>query len=368
MAYNPIIPVTRDLANTLRTGIGNLGDIPLQESKNRLLERKFDLEAPALKLASNKAQRELDWMQQPLDLSIPMKTVFGDNPDPEDISHVLANGYLDDTLKLTGATIKDGKIYKRNGQIATNADIERFSPALQAVVLSKVDPGHRVNQEIRMLENAPQGPETAQELERLKMFKSNPANLIKSYDNQLRRIDAIQTALQARGFRNFEPLDRARQRIAGKIGKQQKAIETAQSQAFEREKMNFERETQIKIQNLKNAASALSASKKGKKATTPSTFEKDSRFLAEINPDISVKEAADIIRADKTMSERIRAAAEEIKVVNTQLENMEIKGVQAAQLIRDVREKYGLEKPTQRGLPKDKENTDPDNIRNLLFK
>jgi hypothetical protein len=142
--------------------------------------------------------------------------------------------------------------------------------------------------------------------------------------------------------------------------REQKAKQDFELSKLEKEEAGKDRRTREKIEadtilktedilsREKVAKIRAAATKLTKSGSSPGAFEKRVRFLAEINPGMTLSEAGDIVRADETMAERLRAAAEEIEAIDPD-DAMEYK--EKAPLISAIHKKFGLDKASLRGLP-----------------
>lgn len=370
---DPVVYAQAELGRGLERGLARLGDAPLNRAKFDLdkarilhgLSRENELDAlqrPGLKLEAEKARNELERLNAPINLGDLAFGIYGKNPSRETLMHTVANNHISDILKTTGARINDkGQIIKADGTVATGRDIPRFSGVLNLMMADESDPGHALNQRIRQIEEnyLPNGLNARQKAwyDQAKKLKDDPNWLIGKYEQQNQKADRAKALLSASGVRDFSVIDR-------NIARRNKKIESLRSQISEKSKREFEMEKLKYARDTKLAAAKITSKTGQKKATK---LEDEARFLKSVNEGMTLTEATDIIRADRTMSDRLRAAANEIEKLDP-LDYDTNEEFQAA--IKQVRKTYGLDQAKLRGLPKEKGQQtiqDPDNIRDLLF-
>jgi len=291
----------------------------------------------------------IDLRNQPLNGKGMAMFYLGPNASRETVTDFLANGKLDQIMKATGAKaeIIDGELRyrKRNGKVATWWDMPKISPIANDILMSGVDPVLKGKQRIREYEKLmAQGggtPEQHESYLTLKKNIDNPNWQIAAYE-KLQDVDfQKRDAYKKRGMdtSTFETNIARRTAKMGEI----KATVTASAVQAGKERI-------AKI----NAAGKLIG-----------TLEKDSRFLSEVTG-LSVDEATDIIRNDKTLAQSIRGAAEELKLID----DLDYDTPEAlAAKVAEIKKSWGLDPVSlkQRREAKPKTNEDPDNIRDLLL-
>ena len=426
MPYDPILGQQALLANTIRGGLSGLADRPLEKSRLSLAEAQILDQIRRNKAAEERAQTELGLQQaagtraetalqdtisrgkladeraatlsniqqseeeraaqawksgaavralqqkqakiglnelanqealrnQPLTMESLAPMMFGPDASTETVMDFAANKKLQKILQAAGGSYRDGKFLKANGQPATWSDLPNIMAVAEPILQSDADPGHMLTQKIRQYEDlmgkgVPASPEDQAWYDNAKKKQKDPNWLIDQYEKQ--NDQALQTINQfkARGLPTST--------LESNIARRDKKIANLQSTLAERRK----HADALELANINSAGAKLG------------TLAKDSSFLAAVSK-MPLDQATNIIRYDRTMADRLRGAAEELKKIdpdNYDLSTPEGQG-QMKSDIDTIKKDWGIDsdslKRSQEATKSSTEtNNDPDGIRSLLFK
>lgn len=285
-------------------------------------------------------------------------------PSKETMMHVVSNGWMPEAFKMSG--IKLGKkdatgqnpLVRADGSPVTHRDDEKIGLVMQAAVLSKFDPGHYWDQRARKINEAIKFDDipdpSSEDLAWLEKYnKKKPQALIKAREKQIEDIKKMYAPLAEIGVKQFGLLDDGISRAEKKISELKGVLSARASH-----------KNALELEAIKSAGKLVGS------------LEKDALFLSTSQGktngklNLSVAEATNIIRYDKTMAQRQRGAAEELKL----LDKDDYDAEPLAAKIAEIKKSWGVDpvsiKNSQKAAKAAKpgKDNDPDGIRETLFK
>ncbi len=355
----------QNLSGTVE-GLGRqIGDNRLRTAELGLKRATQALQIPGMQLQSQQAQDKLDQLNQPFTVS----SVVGNN-NPDSAFHMLNNfGNPKDPSPaekiglVMGAEIDGNGNYVRDGKPVTNREANKYAAQIQRVIGMESDPKKALISRRNMAERyliegvdrtgAPLDEKMKANLigNIKKVDNMNSADWLRGYEQKLADLEATRAPFIDSGG-NTEWIDRA-------IKQTQKKIDSYKATAIKAEDREYEKKVAEQAQKDKIAIEKIKLDGKDKKDTR-STLQKNAEFLAHVRG-IPVKDALDIIRADKSMAERLRAYAQDLEPIITQLKVMDIEIDEYNKKRKQIAKRYGLDSPSTTGMP---EKKDSDSWRN----